>query len=631
MSGNNLKKIGAGIWYFLLITGFFYLVIMGRKIEIENHMQKNGGFWLTGDNTEWYPGKLYTHEDFTMGRPMDGETEAQFGTRRIVLSLEKGQVYGLAGQSATYAQRIFVDGVLLSEIGKVSDKPENFVPRTDYETIYFIPQQEETEFIIQYAWFNHQEGSMHNQLLGKQEMISDYNRIQFLSNGLMTGTLLAISVFFFGMFLFGGRRKFVLWFAIVCFSAGCHYLLYYSKDIMVLFPDISWYVAHKLEYVMRFSYYHFMLLFGYSILELQLKRWLKRLFWGVFLLVYGYYIFTPSVFYTRNIIQVGALFTILLFLMVGMLTVYFIRMKEYLHLDKFMVWLSILITTLSWMLEAVTYHGKSFYLQPYVTILFVFCNAVVLTVRFARVETQLQYVKNREREIARENAMLEQLNFLKSNFIHNVAHELKTPLTVMSGYAQLTSWEIKQNDVNEGTLANLNTIKTEALRLAELVTKLLTFSNEKQTMGIKEKVDVSELLAEVSAVCIPVLQKKENRWETVLSGKPMASGNKEMMLQVMINLIINGNRHTEKGCIRVAAEQMSDGFVHFRVSDEGSGIAADNIPHIFERGYSGDGSSGLGLAICKELLEGMGGFIEVEQTGIDGTIFHFKIPVWEEE
>ena len=63
----------------------------------------------------------------------------------------------------------------------------------------------------------------------------------------------------------------------------------------------------------------------------------------------------------------------------------------------------------------------------------------------------------------------------------------------------------------------------------------------------------------------------------------------------------------------------------FRVEDTGSGIDSAQLPHIFEKGYSGDGGSGLGLSICREAVESHGGRLEVESTGPEGTVFAFTV------
>ena len=615
--------------FLLLVTAFFYFIIMGSRIGYERELEKNGALWLTEDNTEYYPGKLYTQEEFVKGDLQAGDPDAHYGTRRAVVRLEPGKAYGLTGMTTTYAQRVYVDGVLLSETGKVSDNAEDFVPRTDYFTVYFTPQREQTELIFQYSWFNHQHGDFKEKLIAEQQIVVNYNRMQFLGNGLITGAFLAMALFFFGMFLYGKERRAFLWFAAACLCAGGHYLIYYSKDIMVIFPQLSWYVSHKLENVMHYSYYFLILLFAKEMMGSRIPKWTRVIFYTAYALLSGYYLIVPSVIYTRNIVLVGGIFTLVFLLLVGVLLYDFVRQKAYRQIDKVVICVSVLLTCGAWLAEALTYRGKSLYVQPYITLLFVFCNAVVLTVQFGRTQIQLQQIQKREREIAQENEMLERLNLLKNDFLHNIAHELKTPLTVMSGYAQLTSWKLQQKEISKETLDNLATIATEAERLSNLVTRLLGISYEKQMAGVAGKVEVAALLGETAAVCIPVMQKKGNDWKVRCEGNPSVSGNREMLLQVLINLVVNANKHTEKGKITVQVQKGEAGFLDFRIFDTGEGIAEEDIPHIFERGYSPDGGTGIGLAICKEILEAFGGRICVEQTGTRGTVFYFAVPEWE--
>lgn len=99
-----------------------------------------------------------------------------------------------------------------------------------------------------------------------------------------------------------------------------------------------------------------------------------------------------------------------------------------------------------------------------------------------------------------------------------------------------------------------------------------------------------------------------------------------MMLQVFTNLIVNASKGTTNGTITISAsDNEMDEFVVFRVQDTGKGISPEVLPHIFEQGFSGSGSSGLGLTICREVVDAHGGKIWVEKTGPDGTVFAFTI------
>ena len=122
-----------------------------------------------------------------------------------------------------------------------------------------------------------------------------------------------------------------------------------------------------------------------------------------------------------------------------------------------------------------------------------------------------------------------------------------------------------------------------------------------------------------------MLEKKHNRLESDSGAGIALWGNPEMLLQVLINLTVNANRHTENGVIayRIADE---DERVCLRVSDTGSGIAPDLLPHIFEKGCSGDGGSGIGLTICADAMRIHHGSLEVEHTDADGTVFRLELP-----
>ena len=264
-------------------------------------------------------------------------------------------------------------------------------------------------------------------------------------------------------------------------------------------------------------------------------------------------------------------------------------------------------------------------------ILLALCYALALTIGHTRIERSLSQAQLRELETAEENAVLEQMNRLKSDFMRNLAHEMKTPLTVMSGYAQLTQRQIQKNSVNGETVQNLDTIAKEAGRLSDMVTQLLDVTYQRVGEKSVTVLAPSELLEDAAAVCRPILLKNRNRTELLCQTTRNISANKEALLQVLINLCINSGKHTADGVVTVSASDGADGTVVFSVRDNGSGISAEDLPYIFERGYSKDGGNGLGLTICREIIESAGGSISVESTGADGTTIRFTVPAEKED
>lgn len=193
-------------------------------------------------------------------------------------------------------------------------------------------------------------------------------------------------------------------------------------------------------------------------------------------------------------------------------------------------------------------------------------------------------------------------------------------------------FQLDGGPVDRETPENLKTIQQEAQRLAEMVTSLMDYSYGRKGELRFERVDVPELLNRVLAITVPMCLKKRNTVRLAGVCSESAHGSFEMLLQVFINLVMNASRHTENGTITLSADGASQpGFVLFQVEDTGSGIAPKDLPHIFEQGFSAGGSTGLGLTICREVVESHGGRIWVERTSPRGTVIAFTVKKEEEQ
>ena len=183
-----------------------------------------------------------------------------------------------------------------------------------------------------------------------------------------------------------------------------------------------------------------------------------------------------------------------------------------------------------------------------------------------------------------------------------MAHELRTPLSVISGYAQLTEMQIQKGKLSPQTPERLQTIRSEADRLGAMVANLMAYTYGNARDAELHMVDPKELLHNAALIAEPVCEKKNNRLVTACETACMLHGNFELLLQVLINMIVTASRHT------------------------GTGIAPDVAEHIFERGYTTDGGNGLGLAICMDTVHMHGGDMTLAATGPGGTTFRFTIP-----
>ena len=241
--------------------------------------------------------------------------------------------------------------------------------------------------------------------------------------------------------------------------------------------------------------------------------------------------------------------------------------------------------------------------------------------------------------LARQNDTLEQLNRMNTEFLGNISHELKTPLTVVSGYAQLsehlleTAGETKSADI----INKMRFISSEAERLALMVGQILdvTRIEEKRMLISTSPCHIDEIIHSTIKTYFPVLNKNKNKLEIHIEDDlPMIQADPLRISHVIINLIANSIRFTSAGIITVSAKDLS-GFVEISVCDSGSGIPSAILPHIFERynvpgGGSGGGrdtGTGLGLYICKHIVEAHGGYIKVKSEAGKGTEVRFTVPV----
>ncbi len=632
------KTISAVLVYFgILITVFFVIqsLLSTASVPVESADGLDGFDYsahiarVEAACFEWYPSALYTPEDFSGGVAQSPEAitrqSGQHGTYRLVLDLPAGQEFGLSAYSATYAQKLWVNGALLSQVGTPGVDAASTVSKTGYYTVYFTAKDSPTEIIVQRAEYVHaQGGQLYPQFLGTQENITAMVDAARLRGGITVGCMLAATLFLLGFFFyFRGRRQF-LWFALTCFSVAVRTLFIEQKLIMILFPGMGWGLSHRVEIVFTFCIFASFLLYLNEMFRWRLPRAVNGTVLGLGIAYLLFAMFSPSLVYTAilpwvQVLVIGWLAVSLVLLMRLM-----VKDKAYRESEQYLVLLSVLALAVFVLMDVVRYRFTGQYddlnlTQTGITV-FTFVNMTALVLNFSHTEQALAKTRRQAQE-------LERLEQTRRAFLSNISHEMKTPLSVMSSYAQYTRVQMDDGTTGEDTRENLLTIALEAQRLSMLADQLLTESAAQTgSMGMSA-VEPKELLARAAALCGPILQKQENRLESsAADGCPPVRANFDMMVQVLVNLCINASRHTHAGRVAVTAAPQA-GMVVFRIEDNGKGIAPDLLPHVFERGVSGDGGTGLGLGICKDVVEAHGGNISIESSPGEGTKVTFTLPV----
>ena len=228
---------------------------------------------------------------------------------------------------------------------------------------------------------------------------------------------------------------------------------------------------------------------------------------------------------------------------------------------------------------------------------------------------------------------LEQTEQRRLTLMADVAHELRTPLTTIEGYMEgLIDGVIKPED------HIFAMIQHEAARLKWLIEEMALLSRAEagQLRVMPRPLTLQATFRQVAAQFQPQFQAKGVRLHLSLPPDlPEVLADADRLEQILINLISNALRYTPaEGSVTVAAEA-HDFFVQLSVRDTGIGIAAEHLPHIFERFYRVDksrarqsGGTGIGLTITRHLVYAQGGEIWVESAGANqGTTFFVTLPV----
>lgn len=223
---------------------------------------------------------------------------------------------------------------------------------------------------------------------------------------------------------------------------------------------------------------------------------------------------------------------------------------------------------------------------------------------------------------------------LKSEFLANFSHEIRTPLNGILGYCDLVLREEGQRLTPHGR-RDLNVIKANAKTLLALINDILDLSKIEagRVEIVHETVDVEQMLTECTATVREFLRGKDVELKTVVEAEARSAFTDSLKLkQVLLNLCSNAAKFTDSGEIVVTASADAKTLL-IKVEDTGSGIPADQLPHIFDKFRQVDGSpsrrvggTGLGLAIVREVTQVLGGVVSVTSTFGRGTTFFVKLP-----
>ena len=643
---NHISNIIYIALFFALVLAVWIGFLFAPKPNVVNLPKTNGAYNLaehdfentvyrTNSYWESWPYALYTPADFAEGVTVPpiflDDAPSMYlshATYRLYITLPPDTRYGISLMSSEYAMRIYIDGKEFDSIGTPSDTKESTEHRTLERTYYFSPEKETTEIIVHTANFIHKSGSGAPILtIGTSTNITARNDAGLVVSFLIIGCLTASFLYHVGLFCLNRSQKINLIFAICSLFLA----LMNKKLILFFWPNYIFSVVLRIEYAIHFLTFVSLTLFLENLHPQLLHKTVTRSYYTLSAL-YLLTLLLDTLIFTKLIIY----FEIASILMIGYVLIRLTVNLRKKRLQNYLSFAGVLVLGITGANDILYYKNivivppidGQFFMSPVAMIFFVFCYALAMSLNHAEQEYAILKAKEKEQQLASENATLDHMNILKEKLVTTISHEVRIPLAVLSSYAGLVAMEMRDKGEDVQTTADLDTIAFEAKRVASLIDNMnhLAFSSPQTTAHIP--IDLSKIVLRTAHLYTPILARSDVTLVIhVPDNLPLVLGNPAELTQVLFNLLQNAKNHTPFGSVTVSVVADND-FVTTFITDTGSGISPNIFPNIFMRGITNSaGGSGVGLAVCNEIINSHNGTIQIESEFGKGTKVTVVFPV----
>lgn len=258
-------------------------------------------------------------------------------------------------------------------------------------------------------------------------------------------------------------------------------------------------------------------------------------------------------------------------------------------------------------------------------LILVFCNLISMVIFTFREVEEASLNKQR---LINENAALDRVNNLRGAMMSTITHEMRTPLTVMSLYAQLVLEKLQGQGIDEQTEADLSTISYESKRLADMTTGILNLTKEQEEATTHTLVNLEKIIIQISHLYKPIIEKSKNILNIrIEKDLPEFYGNITELTQVLWNMLDNASKNTKEGIICIDA-MVENNNILVSVKDTGKGVFEEFLSSVLlEDDRKRDESTSKGLSICRRIIENYKGEIFIESILGKGEKIYFKLPL----
>jgi len=620
-----------------ICSATFYIISVPRNItnveaisgilDLRGHNFNKSLFRLDGE-WEFYYNNLYTPANFIDQQPedisyinvpsswdMEGHPLHGYATYRLTVLTDEAELLMLIPEIYD-ASIIWINGRNVFNAGKVWGTEAGHKTSVRNAFINIRPQDGQFEIIVQvenYNWFN--SGINYSFELGRSGVLVGDAIMRRLITAVFIGLLFAMFIYHAALFAYRRKEWVYLIFSLLCLTGVIRFTLETNGLAVLFLPNGLGAGLANFHILILTSQAFLLALFSHAIFDIPWNNKVRVLIYAI---TFGLPLLVALLPY-------GALSPIVtvIFLIPFLIIFYDViraeRLKENPYYMLFVIALMMYI-----ILPFVFAFGfeNRLYMAPIAHNLFlVLSQCLILSLSYAE-------TKRHEEVLLEQNDVLEKLSHAKTTFLQEMRHEIKNPLTVIATGIDYIDDQISSpdGDISKAKKALAN-LQAETQRIGRMLDGMADLAFISVIVN-RERMNIGELLND-SVESFRIAAAENNiTWSLKLAdGLKDVYVERDKFVQVISNILSNAITYTKFGKITLSAEY-DNKFVSVHISDTGTGIPAEILPRVFERGISLSGGTGYGLFISKTIVEAHGGTMSIISEPDDGTTVTFTVPVY---
>lgn len=566
------------------------------------------------------------------GEPVEGKGYATY-----VLKVDNaivGEPLGLRIENFSTAYSCYIDGVVVAENGAVGISEEASKPYYEPKVIQYTPTKTQFDIVIHVSNYTYARGGFwYNIFLGKIEEVRQVDDLILFKDALVIGSLLMMGIYFFSHYMLIRKARYSIFFVLMCILMILRTALYGDYLLIRVFPNVPFdfmvYLTYLIIIWFPITLIWMMQSFSESIMSINVLKSLSAvaLIFTMILSMLPVYTFTKAIY----VLEVLAFF-IVIYAILKMSQAYLTRKIDSV-IPLIGTWLVFLSGLRDVLYQANLVDNVFGEWTPLSLVIFMYMLTYMMNKRYALAFNESLDYGARLQNTLNEQVVLTQelmrLDKQKDQFLANTSHELRTPLngilnisdSLLKGFGgTLTSEQSK----------SLETIRNASQRLYRLINDLLDASLIKENKLILNIQDLDVHMVVEDCIDTFRFMNGQSHVQIVSFIKPnqyFIKSDEERLKQVLINVIGNAIKYTDRGTVTVEAEQEGEALI-LSVTDEGIGISEQDMRVIYDMFTRANTSevikkegAGLGLYITKQLMDYLGGQIQVHSKLGEGTVF----------